>query len=533
MTSIMGKIAAGFGAILVVSSISSMVSVIVDRQVRSQASVVVEQTLPALSFINDVDRSIQTIQLATYSLYGTTLSLGAFDEQFGVEAKNLEAALKSLAGVTATDLRGLKTEWVKFQEAVESERDIMAASSVDWDAARSALANLKVHAIAMHKEIQQIDATIRSDAESNSGQMLSDMSTSTSVMVGSSVLIALVSIGAFFLSRNTIAVPIQNLARELEDVANSRDLSHRVEEFGRDEVSTTARNVNGLLGTFHSGMGEVREAVHAIGEVVQFMDSGAAESLRSVDHMHKEIEQLGTSMAALEEQIHSSSKVAEQASGTAQQGAQDVVDGSNRVEATSKSIAGLANDLETTAEALLALRTSGDEVSKFVGTIAEIADQTNLLALNAAIEAARAGESGRGFAVVADEVRTLATRTHQSTVEIHSILETIVSSITKSVATMESNQAKAKESVTLAGETVDSLGAITETILTLGNECQEVASLARESSSEVKQTRARVMEFDSIGQTVVSNARETRKSSSELANSASGLDDLVGKFRLS
>jgi methyl-accepting chemotaxis protein len=209
-------------------------------------------------------------------------------------------------------------------------------------------------------------------------------------------LIALVSVVAFILSKKTVVLPIQILARKLEGVARSRDLSYRLDDASGDEVGTTAKSVNGLLSTFHSGMGEVREAIYAIGGVVNSMDAGAAESQTSVDHMHEEIEQLGVSMEASESQIRSSSDVAEEASATAQQGAEYVVEGSSRSEATSSSIAGMASDLETTAEALLSLKTSGDEVSKFVGTIPEIADQTNLLALYAAIEAARAGESGRG-----------------------------------------------------------------------------------------------------------------------------------------
>ena len=131
-----------------------------------------------------------------------------------------------------------------------------------------------------------------------------------------------------------------------------------------------------------------------------------------------------------------------------------------------------------------------------------------------------------------DEVRTLATRTHQSTEEINSILDMIVSSITNSVATREPNQETAEESVALASGTVESLDAIQHRILTLGDECQEVASLARTSSSEVEQIRARVMQFDSIGQTVVNGARESRKSASELANSTGALEELVNKFKL-
>lgn len=96
-------------------------------------------------------------------------------------------------------------------------------------------------------------------------------------------------------------------------------------------------------------------------------------------------------------------------------------------------------------DAVTLLDGNANAISNLVVTIQEISEQTNLLALNAAIEAARAGDAGRGFAVVADEVRKLASKAHQASEGIESLVKAVISQTGDITQMVRDNQSSAED----------------------------------------------------------------------------------------
>jgi len=292
-------------------------------------------------------------------------------------------------------------------------------------------------------------------------------------------------------------------------------------------------SLQGLVNVFDAGLKDVREAATGIDNATLVLTQSSSASTTSVANLRLEIDALVVIMDALHEGMSQSLTRSEVAAQVAQQSAGDVRLGRENVQQTATAISDLMADIEQTADILVTLQNEGENVSSVVKTIADIAAQTNLLALNAAIEAARAGESGRGFAVVADEVRTLAARTHQSTLEINDILEKIVTAIQRAGATMSSNQDKARFSVSLANELVDSLTEGEATISSLVAVSQEAATLASQSQQQVENVKAVVDKFNGLGSDISGNNEQVEKASGTLIQLASNLNILTNKFKLS
>jgi hypothetical protein len=131
----------------------------------------------------------------------------------------------------------------------------------------------------------------------------------------------------------------------------------------------------------------------------------------------------------------------------------------------------------------------GEETSKIIKTIDEIAFQTNLLALNAAVEAARAGEAGAGFAVVADEVRNLAMRSAEAAKNTSTLIEDIILRIHQgSDLVMKTNDTftKVSESVTSTITLIDGIAKASSTqaqgIEDINHTTAEINSLVSEEA---------------------------------------------------
>ena len=533
LSSISFKIAMGYTAVLVITLIAAVALNNSSSTVKLEVSQFIAVTLPELEQVEQLQSGINELILSAYSLYGTTTNVEQFTNTYQQADTRIRASIEKLKALDSQfNTEPLESELSGYRDDLSALKSNMAASAVDWDGARDQLAQLS-------KRVAQIEALLKSHkqhisetATASSKRIftkLSDALTLNWLMVA---VIVGVAVLAYVYSRKQVVAPVTGLARQLGYVAESLDLTVKLPANAKDEVGMAARGVSRLLAVFGDGVQDVLHTSNGISEAVNSLGRVSQRAEDSVGHLNQEIDQLVNQMMQLEGRIEAGVASSTRASEAAQQGAAEVAQGAQEVGRTSDSISALADDMESTAAMLSELRSSGDQVSTVVSTIAEIADQTNLLALNAAIEAARAGESGRGFAVVADEVRTLANRTHQSTVEINNMLESIVSSITAAVENMSSNQEKAKQSVTFSRGTVDSLSSIQDTILGLSQQCIDVASATRLVQQEVVQARDQVNQFKALGATVAEGSEQTQTAGTQLSDLVQRLDELSSKFKV-
>ncbi len=185
--------------------------------------------------------------------------------------------------------------------------------------------------------------------------------------------------------------------------------------------------------------------------------------------------------------------------------------------AEAKQIVGRANDsMSSLAESMKEITRAGEETSKIIKTIDEIAFQTNLLALNAAVEAARAGEAGAGFAVVADEVRNLALRAAEAAKSTSELISGTTKEVMKGSELTEGTNRNFEE--------------VAESARKVAELVSEIAAASREQSQGIEQVNKAVTEMDKVTQTNAANAEESAAASEEMNAQAEQMKRYVAEL---
>jgi len=173
-------------------------------------------------------------------------------------------------------------------------------------------------------------------------------------------------------------------------------------------------------------------------------------------------------------------------------------------------------DMTAMKQAIDAIKSSGDDISKIIKSIDEIAFQTNILALNAAVEAARAGEAGAGFAVVADEVRTLAQRSAVSAKETG--------------LKIEDSLRKSEIGVKIVDQVAKSLAVIVEGARKVDGIVAEIAKASDEQLLGIRQINTAVSQMDKVTQANAGGAEETAAAAEELSAQAAITKSVVSEL---
>ncbi|MDH3393268.1 MAG: methyl-accepting chemotaxis protein, partial [Desulfobulbaceae bacterium] len=294
--------------------------------------------------------------------------------------------------------------------------------------------------------------------------------------------------------QNEMVLALDMLAKgDLTFAANPRDDADAI----RNALLKTGNDLNTLIAEILNATEQVVSGADQVSAASQALSQGATEQAAS-------LEQITSSMTEMGSQTKLNAENASQANQLASQ-TRSAAEGGNA-------------KMQEMVAAMGEINEAGQNISKIIKVIDEIAFQTNLLALNAAVEAARAGRHGKGFAVVAEEVRNLAARSAKAAKETAELIEGSVEKTKNGTAIAEATSAALAEIVTSVTKVTDLVG--------------EIAAASNEQAQGINQTNQALGQIDQVTQQNTASAEESAAASEELSGQAMQMKEMMARFKV-
>ena len=359
--------------------------------------------------------------------------------------------------------------------------------------------------------------------------------TRTHLLIGTGIALGLLVVLAVLLTMTlrSILSPIRRLQQLMDRMSDTFDLSARANIRGTHEVARMAKSFDRLVDAFEQAVGDVENnarflsgAAGQLAQISQQASQASSAQTESSCQIAAATEEMSTGIACVVDNAKASESNAQAAREMAERGVSSMAH-------TAEEIRRTADQVKDTAVLIDTLHERSQAISQIIVAIRDIADQTNLLALNAAIEAARAGEQGRGFAVVADEVRKLAERTSSATLEITSLIGAIRSDTDRVAAGMGDASRQMHQGLELLGESSAALARIRETAEETLAKNSEISMAMQEQSHTSNDVAGNIQRIAEQNEQTSRLVAESAEIAGSLSQTASQLEALVGRFRIS
>ncbi|OOE64137.1 methyl-accepting chemotaxis protein [Salinivibrio sp. IB282] len=368
------------------------------------------------------------------------------------------------------------------------------------------------------------------DLEPLYGTIDKEMLITAGIMGSIAVLGFLISLTVI---RRWVVSPLKRVSAFMKRTSHDKNLAERLNDTRGDEIGELCDSCDQLLDNFSASLQQVQRTSETLSAEAMNLIRVSSHTDQLADSQRHETNDMSSAIDNVQQHQHDIQNRTQEAAQLSESAATSANQGSDLANVAANDIRKLVEDISQVRSQILDVNQQSQQVTTILGVIREIAEQTNLLALNAAIEAARAGEQGRGFAVVAEEVRNLASRSHDATGEIQTIIENLCAGSEASAQAVEATSDSANQ----RGETVmalsEALGNIADQVTTVNNNADDISQQSEHQAQMTDALLSQVGRIQSHANDTASNANEVKAISANLEQLVEQLEGLIGQFKLS